>query len=247
MENNGIPFGTPPTAFMQTGNQPVSLNQPQPVSFDDSSTTDNAFSNSTGVPAMDQSDNNLPPFGGAAPEVFKRTEIGAGQNNTTTKYAIFDMFWLINPRFYKKEQPTQNEAHIVVISFNISFGNLRISYFNLTPNAIQGNLIFLENLKRTVSGTIYPATALNAHSSTRLATTCIEQLFRQVPGASWQQERPVCVIEKNEQKIRFTIKDPKNGAYFYDFEGWQYTAFHKALEFSFTKGFELMAQQHLKN
>ena len=46
---------------------------------------------------------------------------------------------MINPKFYKKVQPIQNEAHFVVVSFNISFGNLRVSFFNLTNNSIQNN------------------------------------------------------------------------------------------------------------
>jgi len=105
----------------------------------------------------------------------------------------------------------------------------------------------LENLKRTVTATIYPSTAFNVVNTQRLAVTCLEQLFRQIPGANWQQERPVCKIEKNEFKLRLTVADPKNGTYFYDFEDWQYHAMIKSLEFTFTKGFELTASyQHLK-
>jgi len=235
-EDNNIPFGTPPVGFMQTGNQQVSLDPPIAA-------TSSIFETEPTGPTETPSPDNQPfpqfdDIGG--PPEFK------SQTNQTTKYAIFDMFWLINQKFYKKVQPAQNEAHFVVISFNISFGNLRVTYFNLTNNSIQNNIVYLENLKRTVSGTIYPATAFNAFTTQRLSTVCLEQLFRQIPGASWQQERPVCKIEKNEFKLRFTVIDPKYGTYFYDFEDWQYQAFLKALEFTFTKGFELIASQHLK-
>jgi hypothetical protein len=86
----------------------------------------------------------------------------------------------------------------------------------------------------------------NICNSSRLSTTCLEQLFRQIPGANWQQERPVCTIEKNEEKLRFTVKDPKNGTYVYDFISWQREAFLYTCKFAYTKGFELTAQQHLK-
>jgi len=231
MENdNTIPFGTPPVGFIQTGNQ--QFETPQHVSgnpFDEPSPT-------ISTPEMST------PVSDSFTELFQQPAPVQNQQ----KYKIIDLFWLINSKFYAKQQPVQSEAHFVIISFNIDFGNLRISFFNLTNNSIQGNIVYLENLKRLVSGTIYPATAFNTYNSQRLAITCLEQLFRQIPGAQWQQERPVCTIEKNEEKIRFIVKDPKYGSYFYDFTGWQRDAFLHACKFTFTKGFELLAQQHLQ-
>jgi hypothetical protein len=250
MAENNIPFGTPPVGFMQTGNQQVSLDPPIAATGSIFETYPSEISSTKPIPEsvaqpFEKSGNAIigedPYSNNTDFQPFNKA-----QNNQTTKYAIFDMFWLINQKFYKKIQPAQNEAHFVVLSFNMSFGNLRVSFFDLTNNSIQNNIVYLENLKRTVSGTIYPATAFNAFSAPRLATVCLEQLFRQIPGASWQLERPVCKIEKNESKLRFTVADPKYGTYFYDFEDWQYHAFLKALEFTYTKGFELTAFQHLK-
>ena len=223
------PFSSPPASIVQTGNQiiteeapfGVTENMSEPVSFNDTSIG---------------TENKIDPFSGG----------GANINPTPQpdkqRYIIIDMFWLLNPKFYLKQQPAQNEAHFVIISYNVSFGNLRLSYFNLTNNSIQNNIVYLENLKRTVSGTIYPATAFNVSSAIRISTTCLEQLFKQIPGANWQQERPVCTVEKNEEKIRFTVKDPKFGTYFYDFVTWQRDAFLHACNFTYTKGFEISAQ-----
>jgi len=233
MNEINTPF-EPPVTFMQTGNQHVSLEPPTELSnsLGPNETSAHLFE-SNPIEAGSEITNDL--FNLNAPQT------------QTTKYAIFDMFWLINQKFYKKIQLIQNEAHFVVISFNMSFGNLRVSFFNLTNNSIQNNIVYLENLKRTVTATIYPSTAFNVVNTQRLAVTCLEQLFRQIPGANWQQERPVCKIEKNEFKLRLTVADPKNGTYFYDFEDWQYHAMIKSLEFTFTKGFELTASyQHLK-
>ena len=248
---NSIPFGAPPVGFMQTGNQQVNLEPPQMVNPEDNPFVESVKTSSQEVPAFESSQPADIPFDSSPPANFSQPPTFNNQPQQTsqqTKYQIFDMFWLINPKYYANpmQQPIVSEAHFVVISFNISFGNLRVSYFNMTNNSVQGNVIYLENLKRTVTGTIYPSTAFNTFSSPRLTTTCMEQLFRQIPGANWQQERPVCTIQKIEDKLRFTIADPKNGKYFYDFIGWQYLAFMKALEFSFTKGFELSAQQHMK-
>jgi len=239
--NNDIPFGTPPVGFMQTGNQQVSLDPPIAAVDSPFESHESPQQNIDTV-----SDDFSKEFKPQSQDIMNLGFTKPFENKETPKYAIVDMFWLINQKFYKKIQPTQNEAHFVVISFNISFGNLRVSYFNLTNKSIQNNIVYLENLKRTVTGTIYPATAFNAFCSPRISIMCLEQLFRQIPGATWQSERPVCKIEKNEAKLRFTIADPKNGTYFFDFEDWQYHAFLKALEFTYTKGFELSALQHLK-
>jgi len=236
-ENSSVPFGTPPVGFMQTGNQAfettgVISNESFDAAVSTGVTTSNEYPGASGVD----------PFASSTSEFIQPTA------PTKQKYAIVDLFWLINPKFYAnpKQQPAQNEAHFVILSFNIDFGNMRVAFLNLTNNSIQGNVVYLENLKRLVSGTIYPATAFNIFNSARLTTTCLEQLFRQIPGATWQQERPVCIVEKDEAKIRFMIKDPKNGNYFYDFIGWQREAFLYACNFAFTKGFELLAQQRLK-
>ena len=229
-------FGTPPVGFMQTGNQ----------SFDAPTTgSDAPFSDGISpegvapvgfTAASDANMTDLFATGASAPDFQPPAQ------TTPAKYRIVDMFWLINPKFYAKQQPIQSEAHFVILSFNLDFGNMRIAFFNLTNNSIQNNIIYLENLKRLVTGTMYPATAFNVFNSARLSITCLEQLFRQIPGANWQQERPVCTVEKDETKIRFAIKDPKNGNYFYDFTGWQREAFLHACNFSFTKGFEISAQ-----
>ncbi len=238
-EENGVPFGTPPVGFMQTGNQTF-----------ESLVTD---AGTTGVPGPDSFSTGADSFatgnGGIVTDPFSApVSEFVPPSPAKQKYAIVDLFWLINPKFYMnpRQQPAQTEAHFVILSFNLDFGNMRVAFLNLTNNSIQGNVVYLENLKRLVAGTVYPATAFNAYTSPRLSTTCLEQLFKQIPGANWQQERPVCTIEKNEEKIRFTVKDPRNGTYFYDFIGWQREAFLYACNFAYTKGFELTAQQHLK-
>jgi hypothetical protein len=175
------------------------------------------------------------PFGGS---------LSTNTQDQQSKYKIFDLFWLINPKFYEQKQPIQSEAHVAIISYNVDFGNLRLTYYHLTKDSIIKNLIFYENLKRLVSGTIYPAAAFNICNSTPLSMTCMEQLFKQT-GESWQQERPVCTAEKQNNALRFTISDPKYGKYFYDFTNSQFKAFLYACNFVYTEGFRLMGQKKL--
>jgi len=244
------PFDTPPESFlMQTGSLPAeqpteapSIQQPGIQAPGIQPPMDDNFTNyKTEAPS-----NFTNPFNGGDASPFGGPTLpGSDQTQQTTKYAISDFFWLINPKFYVKENPVQSEAHVAILSFNASFGNLRISFYHLNKNSIQGHIIFYENLKRLVTGTIYPASAFNILSAKRLSSTCLEQLFRQIPGATWQQERPVCLIEKTEEKIRLTIKDPKFGTFFYDFIDWQKNAFLYTCNFICSKGFEFSVQQQL--
>ena len=244
-ESNSVPFGTPPAGFMQTGNQPF---ETAPVPAEP--VGDSPFGNETNSPAgeaVSSALGGIDPFA-PVPEPNNFGQPAQAAANANQKYAIIDLFWLINPKFYMnpRQNPVANEAHFAILSFNLDFGNMRVSFFNLTNNSVQGNILFLKNCKRTVSGTMYPATAFNVFNSTRISTVCLEQLFEQVPGATWQQERPVCTVQKHETAIRFSVKDPKYGEYFYDFTGWQREAFLHACSFTFNKGFELSAQKYLK-
>ena len=115
---DNMPFGTPPAAFVQTGNQ-VTVDEPP---FGGSEAVTDPFATATPVPGS--------PFGNAAPDQFSGAPpVNNYQPQEKTKYQILDMFWLLNPK-----QPAQTEAHFVVISYNISFGNLRISFFDRTAN-----------------------------------------------------------------------------------------------------------------
>ncbi len=252
------PFSAPPPIFMQTGNQtPVINEQVGDQENFGGEVLDVHDESPFGSQTLVQPGINAPPFGAS---VVNQPEIdippfGSPPNLMDTpaptqekdKYKILDLFWLLNSKYSKTppEQPIQKEAHFVVLSYNISFGNLRMSFFDLTQNSISGNVAFLGNMKRTVSGTIYPMAAFNIVRKAKLDMTCMEQLFQDT-GADWQHSRPVCQIQKDEAHIRLIVRDPKFGSYFYDFIDTQKDAFLLACQFVYTTGFNLMAQNMLK-
>lgn len=251
------PFGAPPPIFMQTGNQTSVVNEqvnepetfPSSESYGEEVVQDVLGENPFGTPVafgtpvtVVETQVEIPPFG--SPPNLMDTPAPSQEKE---KYKILDLFWLLNPKYSKTpqpEQPIQKEAHFVVLSFNINFGNLRISFFDLTQNSIVGNVAFLGNMKRTVSGTIYPMAAFNIIRKVRLDMVCMEQLFQDT-GAEWQHSRPVCQIQKDEAHIRLIVRDPKFGSYFYDFIDTQKEVFLLACQYVYTKGFDLMAQNML--
>jgi hypothetical protein len=217
------PFGAPLPNFVQVGNNKI---------------VDDFASETTSTKSEDEVSNFGQPFIGITP--------AQNQISEKQKYQIVDLFWMINPNLYAQQPKiVQGQAQFVVISYNISFSNLRVSFFDIAPGAIQNNVVFLNNMQRTVSGTIYPASAFCAVNRPRISTICLEQLFK-ATGEDWQQSRPKCLIEKNEEIIRFTIDDAKNGKYFYDFVGWQRDAFLYACQFCYTTGLYLHGLNMLK-
>ena len=243
-ENSPFP-AAPPPAFMQTGNLQPTINEQEGVigseNFGQEMVIENPFD---APPAPIEQSDIIPPFGGGIPPAEVTSPVQTAQSNQE-KYKILDMFWLLNPKYIAKQVFNRNEAQFVILSYNINFGNLRISFFELTPKSIQGTVVFLSEMKRTVSGTIYPISSLNIVRKTKLDMMCIEQLFQDT-GADWQHNRPMCQIQKNENQIRLTVKDPKLGQYFYDFIDVQKDAFLYACQFTYTKGYDLMAQNMLK-
>lgn len=241
MNGDKLPFGVPPTVFMQTGNQ--TLTNDIPPNFENEPNQPEVNAYNSDINSYDSGGNIGTPELQFPPPFSTPT---SNVQNKSNKYQIVDIFWLLNQKYYNNDKPLQeHEAQFVVVSFNITFNNLRVSFFNLTQGSIQGNVAFLSKMQRTVSGTIYPASAFHVVNDIRISKICLEQLW-QATGEAWQQNRPICKIEKNEKIIRLTIQDNQNGTYFYDFTGWQREAFIYACQFVYTTGLFLCAQNALK-
>ena len=111
---------------------------------------------------------------------------------TTPKYEanFIDLYWLFNNsvinsfRYNTKHNIHPNHAHGITISYNVTYGNLRIVFYNIKPSAIQNHIIFKNNLEQITKVTIYPSTACkmlshdhNTILNINKLTTGIEQLI----------------------------------------------------------------------
>lgn len=74
-----------------------------------------------------------------------------------TKYYIFDLFWLVNPKILN-DKLEKNEAALAVLSFNAQFGNLRVSLHRGNQDMVdlEKGVIYLKKAERVVSIAIYP-------------------------------------------------------------------------------------------
>ena len=174
---------------------------------------------------------------------------GFHQNNNQPKYKIIDLFWLLNSKIEGTSEgnPDQNEAQFVSISYNIQFGNLRISFFNIPQGAIQKHVVFYNKLQRLTTGTVYASGSFRLlESKTGDSFTCLEQLFQET-GQDWQSQRPMCTFAFADNITRLTIQDPASGIYFYDFVGWQKNALIECCKFATSRGLELSGHYRLEN
>jgi hypothetical protein len=165
-------------------------------------------------------------------------------------YHIIDLFWMINPKLGVLEMPGE-EAHFCQVSYNIDFGNIKITLFKIPNGALHGHVLFLMSLIRLTSGTIYPSSLFKLHYECKklergkepIEFTCLEQLIYNT-GEQWQSNRPVCTFRINNT-ITLTITDKNSGFYYYEFSGWQKEAILHSAEFATNKGYLLTGQQNI--
>jgi hypothetical protein len=165
-------------------------------------------------------------------------------------YHIIDLFWFINPNLSNRQQFMNEESHFCQVSYNIDFGNMKITLFKIPNGALQGHVIFLMSLLRLTSGTIYPSSLFklineseNNKKDETSVFTCLEQLVVKT-GEPWQSNRPVCSFEVNSDII-LTITD-RNGAFFYKFSDWQKKALIHAAKFATNEGYVLTGNLNIK-
>jgi len=154
------------------------------------------------------------------------------------KYNILDLFWLIKPSNRKHETSNDDiESKFITISYNLDFGNLKVTLYDITPDSIKDNIVFIKNMNLLVSGTIYPSSAfklLNVNGNIKF--TCIEQLITNT-NEPWQNERPIVSLQKSADDIQINIYNKlTNKTYFYKFVDWQINAFKEALKMTYTNG-----------
>ena len=170
----------------------------------------------------------------------------------TGKYHIMELFWFMNPLYITNLDDIElSQAHFCTISFNIDFGNMKVTFYKIPNGALEGHKIYLMSCQRMTSVSIYPSALFKLirsetdfRSSSMLAdeirpvvVTCMEQMIFKT-GEQWQQERPIAIFE-TDANIKLRIKDPKYGESYYIFQNWQKDALIHAAKFILNEGLSL--------
>lgn len=153
----------------------------------------------------------------------------------------------MNPKCEDQEPKFENgEAQFIAISYNITFGNLKVTMFNIPQGAIQGHVLFYNNLQRLTTGTVYNGSCGKLiHSPGDIEFTCLEQLFANT-GQDWQTQRQMCSFIRKDNKTKLSIKDPTNGTFWYSFTEWQQQLLIDCCKFCINEGTLLTGQLKLK-
>lgn len=177
-------------------------------------------------------------------EVYKLENI---ETEGTRKYKILDLLWLFNGKILNTAKDThpvieEDESHLCTINYNISFGNLKVTFYHIPPGAVVDNVVFLKSLKTLVSGCIYPSSCARILFEDECVFTCHEQLFTNT-GEQWQSERPhVNIVKKKDYIIINMYNKLTNQTYKQLFSDWQYKALLNAMQFVLSNGYKLSGQ-----
>lgn len=238
-------------ATLQTGNLPLqkkeleNSNQSEDLDFE---IVEPDFIKNMAINGNDQNSFDENPPNINVPTPSNESEISKNQYynlNKIKNYHIIDMFWL-NYEGNETIKEDSNLVEFVIISYNLDFGNLRISFHQIPDNAIDNNIVFNQSLKLLVAGTIYPSSAFKA-IHTKEPFTCIEQLIIR-SNEKWEKERPIVSIQnksKDENNLSFIIAIKNvidNQQYLYEFNDWQAKALYSCLEHTYKQGLLMRGQ-----
>ena len=168
-------------------------------------------------------------------------------NFNQPRYRIVDLYWLMNPKCEDSEPKFEpGEAQFISISYNITFGNLKVTLFNIPQGAIQGHVLFYNTLQKLTTGTVYNGSCGKLfYSSGDIEFTCLEQLFTNT-GQDWQTQRQMCSFIRKDNETVLTIKDPNSGTFWYHFKDWQQKLLMDSCKFCINEGTLLSGQLKLK-
>ncbi len=75
------------------------------------------------------------------------------------RYAMIDFYWILNDKLLNNTPLGNGESPICVLSYNATFGNMRIEFRNIKDDSYHGTAIVHTNCPRITSFNIYPEEA----------------------------------------------------------------------------------------
>lgn len=171
------------------------------------------------------------PFGTpAVPE--GQTQFFSGGGTSSPRYNIIDLYWLINQKLINKTQMAANEAHLLTIGYNASFGNMRMTFYTCDQNSFTPSSIILGNSKRIATANMYPEACLEVLSKKESNQSVM--LFERVIRADNKWTPNQSSITWAPKAIRIQTIDQNNNTILFDLTAWHIAAFESALKFMIT-------------
>lgn len=203
--------------------------------FEDAVTNNSPFSTPAPMnnnnPFTSESNN---PFGGNG----NRGNYNNNNNGNATKrkYKFVQMYVLVNSKLFAN-QPLNGECSIMEITYNVDYGNLRLSFGGAKKETFDKTSIKILNIERLTTINVYPEVAEQILYNVDLdkgvwSNTQIHMFERMLQGnANWSPNQSIIKINGDEQTINI-ITQPSNGnSQSFTFNTWQVNALINALKF----------------
>jgi len=183
------------------------------------------------APQQNPGFNPQPNQGGGFPQQNHGGGFPPQNNNQNSgpaeKFAIVDMFWLVNKKLYANQPLVAGEAQLLTVGFNASFNNMRIGMCSDKGGAFTDSSIIIQNCERLANFNIFSEHALQILYIPGNEIRIFERVIR---AGSWSPN--VSSITNNGNTFVIKSTNPQNGnVTSFIVADEQVIGFTKALEF----------------
>jgi hypothetical protein len=158
---------------------------------------------------------------------------GNNNNNGKRRYKFVQMYLLINPKLFAKQQ-LEGESPLLDISYNVDYGNLRLTFCNINQNTFDSTSIKVQNVERTTVVNLYPEVAEQLlYNLENWKPNQIQAFERMIQSnANWSPNATYFTIDPTNQTVSVNSKPANsNNISKYVFSEWQLNALINSLKF----------------
>jgi len=152
------------------------------------------------------------------------------------KYKFVQMYVLVNSKLFAN-LPLNGECAIMEITYNVDYGNLRLSFGNGKKETFDKTSIKLLNIDRITTVNVYPEVAEQILYNIDLekgtwSDTQIHMFERMLQGnANWSPNQTIIKINGNDQTISIATQPSNGNTQSFTFSTWQVNALINSLKF----------------
>lgn len=157
-----------------------------------------------------------------------------GQQGQKRRYRFIQMYMLINNKLFANQQ-LNGESAIMEISYNLDYGNLRLSFCNSRNDTFDRTSVRIMNVDRLTTINVYPEVAEQLLYNIENWKAGKFQVFERVlqsSGGNWSPNNTVFNIDSNNKVVNvMSSPSNSNNTHQYTFSEWQLNALVSALKF----------------
>ena len=149
------------------------------------------------------------------------------------KYNIVDQFWLVNQKLYLKQELNKDpvECGVLTLGYNADWNNMRVRFYEITPESINQSLICTDKMNLLTSINIFSETANNITFQLRNNRELNIFNLERIIGASNKWIPNLSLITGNRDGIIIKTKTSDDKKYMFSLLDYQVDIFLNALNY----------------